>query len=178
MIGRLLSMLGRRSRVSRWLTVTAVGLLAVGVVASALTPAPGPEDRTGRRSASTTDSVQTSSSTRHPPSVSAGGLARARETAARFLSGYLSFLYGRGSARSVNAVTPGLRLQLLRARAEVTPAEHGRHPRVVSLAVIGQAPNVVLATALVEDGGITAYALRITLQEGRSGWLASAVDGG
>jgi hypothetical protein len=43
--------------------------------------------------------------------------------------------------------------------------------------VIGQAPNVVLATALVEDGGLTAYALRITLQEGRSGWLASAIDG-
>jgi len=176
MIGRLLSMLGRRSRLPRWLTVTAGGLLALSVVASAVTSAPGPKHRTGPQSTSSRHSVQTPASQRHPPSVSAGELARARETAARFLSGYLPFLYGRGSARSVDAVALGLRLQLMRARAEVTPAENGRHPRVVSLAVVGQAPRVALAIALVEDGGVTAYALRITLQEGRSGWLASVVD--
>jgi hypothetical protein len=177
MIGRLLSMLCRRSGLARWVTVAALGLLALSVLASVLTPAPGPQQRTGPQSTRSMQRVQTPARAQHPPSVSAGELAQARETAARFLSGYLAFLYGRAPARSVDAVTRGLQLQLLRAAAEVTPAEHGRHPRVVSIAVVGQAPRAVLATALVEDGGVTAYALRITLQEGRSGWLASAVDG-
>jgi hypothetical protein len=110
--------------------------------------------------------------------VAAGELARARDAAARFLAGYVPFIYGRGSARSVDAIAPALRLQLMRARAQVTPVERRRRPRVVALTAVGRAPGVVLATALVEDGGVTTYALRITLREDRSGWLASAVDGG
>jgi hypothetical protein len=60
----------------------------------------------------------------------------------------------------------------------VTPAERGRHPRVVSLAAVARSPGVVLATALVADGGVTTYPLRITLEGGRDGWLVSGVDGG
>lgn len=103
------------------------------------------------------------------PPVSVAKLGRARAVAIRFLHGYLRFAYGRARADQVIAVTATLRRQLTTERALVTPTERRRHPRVVSLAVVGQAPRVVLATALVEDGGVTAYALRITLQEGRSG---------
>jgi hypothetical protein len=177
MSGRLLSVFDRRSRLARRLTVAAVGLLALGVVATVLTPAPGLKHRTGPHTPRWVLPAQTPVSRRHAPFVSAGEFAHARNVAARFLSGYLPFLYGRGSARSVDAAARGLRRQLMRSRAEATPAEHGRHPHVVSLAVVAQASGVVLATALVEDGGITAYSLRITLQEARSGWLASAVDG-
>jgi hypothetical protein len=113
----------------------------------------------------------------HPP-VSAAELGRARTVAIRFLHGYLPFAYGRARADHVIAVTATLRRQLTTEQALVTPTEGRRHPRVVSLAMVGQAPKVVLVTALVEDGGVIAYALRITLQAGRSGWLVSAVDGG
>ena len=74
--------------------------------------------------------------------------------------------------------TSGLRGQLVRDRARVTPAVRGRRPRVVALEVLGTAPGVVLATALVDDGGITTYPLRVTLRAGRAGWLVSGENGG
>jgi hypothetical protein len=60
----------------------------------------------------------------------------------------------------------------------VTPVERHRDPRAVSLTAVGQAPAVVLATAVVADGGVTAYALRMVLRSGRDGWLVSGVDSG
>ena len=103
---------------------------------------------------------------------------RARQVARTFLAGYLRFAYGRASASSVRAVTPALRGQLTRERAEVTPVERSRRPRVVSLTAIGRASRVVVVTALVNDGGITTYAVRLTLRRQRSGWLVSGVDEG
>ena len=41
---------------------------------------------------------------------------------------YLQFAYGRASAGSVKAVTPGLRSQLIAQRAQVTPAERAPPP--------------------------------------------------
>jgi hypothetical protein len=87
-------------------------------------------------------------------------LRRARQVGERFLVGYLPFAYGRARAGSVSAVTPGLRDQLMRERAQITPVEARRHPRVTSLQVIGKAAGVVLAPAMIEDGGIATYALR------------------
>lgn len=179
MIRQLLSVFRRPARSARYMAVAAVALVVVEIVASALTPAARRGHVARRTPASAIASQQTGvTAQRIRPSASAVELARARGIATRFLERYLPFVYGRASAKSVRGVTPALRRELTRETAQVTPAEHGRHPRVASLAVVGQAPRVVLATALVEDGGVTAYALRITLQEGSSGWLASAVDGG
>ena len=77
-----------------------------------------------------------------------------------------------------SARPPALRRQLTRARAQVTPVEQSRRPRVVSLTALGQGSGVVVATALIADGGITTYALRLTLQEQRPRWLVSRVDEG
>jgi hypothetical protein len=177
MTGWLVAGLGRRSRMTRRLTLAALGLVVLLVVASALAPARRPAHRPVALPAVPTR-------TRRPPTapaarqISPGGLEAARRAAARFLAGYLPFVYGRGSARSIDAVTPGLRGQLIRVRSLVTPAERQRHPRVVSLTTVGQVPAAVLATALVADGGVTTYALRITLRAGRGGWLVSRVNGG
>ena len=94
------------------------------------------------------------------------------------MSGYLRFAYGKAPASSVRAVAPALRRQLRGQRALVAPVQRLRHPRVVSLMATGQERGVVLATALVDDGGIANYAVRVTLRDTRSGWLVSAVDGG
>src|SRR5437763_313629 len=107
MIDRLLSILCR-SRLARRLMVVAVGLVAVSVVASAIGPAPRLAHRAGPASTVSTRGVQAPPGSRHPVAVSAGELARARDVAARFLAGYVPFIYGRGSARSVVAVTPSL----------------------------------------------------------------------
>jgi hypothetical protein len=112
------------------------------------------------------------------PPVSATGLGAARVVAARFLLSYLPFAYGKGSGDSVRAVTPELRGQLITQRAQATPAERSRRPRIVSLATVGTAPGYVVATASVEDGGIAAYRLRFTLQEHAGRWLVSSVQEG
>jgi hypothetical protein len=110
--------------------------------------------------------------------VSVTGLYAARVVAGRFLASYLQFAYGRAAAGSVNAVTPVLRRQLSQQWAQVTPGERGRHPRVVSLGMVGMAPGFVLATAIVEDGGIAAYRLRLTVEEQAGRWLVSSVQEG
>jgi hypothetical protein len=108
--------------------------------------------------------------------ITARKLDDARRVARRFLVGYLPLLYGRGSARSVDAATHGFRLRVARLRAAVTPAERRRHPRVISLSAVGRAPAIVTATALVSDGGVTTYALQITVHRGASPAGASVLD--
>jgi hypothetical protein len=112
------------------------------------------------------------------PPVSGSNLRLASRVAGRFLRSYLKFAYGRARVTSVEAVTPDLRSQLMRDRAQVTPAEGTRHPRIASLRVVGTNPGFVLATASVEDGGIAAYRLRFALREEDGRWLVSDVQEG
>ena len=110
--------------------------------------------------------------------VSGTQLARARRVARTFLAGYLPFAYGQASAGSVQAGTPALRRQLKGERVQVTPVERRRRPRVVTLTALGRASGVVIATALVDDGGVANYAVRLTLRRMSRGWLVSRVGGG
>lgn len=112
------------------------------------------------------------------PPIPATELHRAGVAAGRFLVTYLPFAYGRASAGTVTAVTPGLRNQWIKERAAVTPAERRRHPRVVSLRIVGTEPGFVVATAIVEDGGIAAYRLRFALEDWGGRWLVSSVQEG
>jgi hypothetical protein len=66
-----------------------------------------------------------------------------------------------------------LRRELVWEHVRVTPAEHGRHPRIVALGLVGTGPGFVVATATVDDGGIAVYRLRFTLWERAGRWLAS-----
>jgi hypothetical protein len=177
MIGRLVAALGRRSRTTRRLLLPAVALVVLLVVASALAPSPHPAHRPAAAPAvpARTRRTPTAPGSR---AISPGGLGAARRVAARFLTGYLPFLYGRGSVRSIDGVTPGLRRRLIRVRGLVTPVERHRHPRVVSLTAVGQTPAAVVATGLIADGGVATYAVRMMLRPGRDGWLVSGVDGG
>lgn len=110
--------------------------------------------------------------------VSGSNLGLASRSARRFLLSYLKFAYGRARATAVEAVTASLRSQLVRDRAEVTPAERARRPRVVSLRVPGTNPGFVLATASIADGGIAVYRLRFALREAGGRWLVSDVQEG
>jgi hypothetical protein len=177
MTGRLLAALSRRSRTTRRLTLAALALVVVLVVASALAPVRHPAHGPVTPSAAPTRTQGTPTAPGSHP-ISPGGPVAARRVAARFLAGYLPYLYGVGSARSIDAVTPGLRLQLGRKPALVTPVERRRHPGVVSLTAVAQSSAAMLVTALVADGGVTTYALRITLRASRGGWLVSSVDAG
>ena len=153
-------------------------MLLLGAAVLALAPTRGVGERSHRplTRAKTTGMKHTAGP--RPSRVPSAQIARARRVARTFLAGYLHFAYGQVSAASVRAVTPLLRRQLTRDRAQVTPVERARRPRVVSLTALGQGSGVVVATALIADGGITTYALRLTLQEQRPRWLVSRVDEG
>jgi hypothetical protein len=158
--------------------LAALSLVVLLLVVSALAPASRPRRRSGPAARRPAHSVRTPTHPPSPAAVSPSELDEARRTARRFLAGYLRFLYGRGSGRTVEGATRAFLVQPTRTRAVVTPAERRRHPRLVSVGVVAQAPAVVLATAFVSDGGVTSYALRITVRRGPTGWLVSGVDGG
>lgn len=177
MTGRLVAALGRRSPATRRLTLAALGLVVLLVVASAVAPSRHPAHRPASPAAVPTRARRTPTVGGSRPS-SPGGLVGARRVAARFLAGYVPFVYGRGSARSIEAVTPAVRRQLSRMWGLVTPVERQRHPRVVSLTAVAQSPAAIQETALVTDGGVATYALRIMLRAGPNGWMVSSLAGG
>lgn len=174
MIGRSRAALGRLSP-----RAGAIGL-AVLVIGAAVLVLPTHEvgERSRRPSTRPTAKGATPGAVKRPSPVPSAQLARARGVARTFIEGYLRLAYGRAGWDLVPAVTPNLRGQLRHDHALVTPVERGRRPRVVSLTAIGTAPGVVLATALVDDGGIAAYSLRLTLRETSLGWLVSGIDDG
>ena len=98
--------------------------------------------------------------------------------AARFLASYLAVAFGRASPNSVIAATPELRVEVVRERAQLTPAERRRRPAVRSLRVVGMTPGFVLATATIADGGIAVYPLRFTLVREDGRWAVSGVSAG
>lgn len=166
------------SRVRRGV-VAAGALLALAAVMAALTlTAPhGDGRRQPVRERTESVPVQRSSRPRLAPPFPATAIRRARRVAQRFLAGYLPFAYGRADLAAVNGITPTLR-SLLLGRAQLTPAERRRRPRVVSLQTTATTPTFVVATAVIDDGGVTTYHLRFTL-EGRAGrWLVSGVQEG
>jgi len=107
------------------------------------------------------------------PVLSAAEAARARATARSFLSGYVLFLYGRGRAQQITAVTSSVRAGLRAHRSRVTPAQRHRRPRVLSLVVVGQTLDTAIATARIDDGGVTPYALTFTLEHHADRWVVS-----
>ena len=78
----------------------------------------------------------------------------------------------------MRAATPVLARQLRSDHAQVTPVEGRRRPRLESLTAVGQASGIVVATALIDDGGIANYTLRLTVRRTSRGWLVSRVDEG
>ena len=168
-----------RGRVAgtRRVIVGVLVLVVAGVVGSALTSSrrsPRPPRRSPALASRSVSTGPRQSALSVPPLE----LARARQAAARFMERFLPFLYGTASPASVAPATSGLRRELTRDRVAVTPVERRRHPRVVSVETAGQALDVVMATTLIEDGGVASYALRITLRHERFGWVVSAVNGG
>jgi hypothetical protein len=179
---RLISALEHLPPQARRVVVVVVALLLVGAAITALIIAP--TARTGARRATPAPRAPARQTTAHPsrqrvaPPVPAAQLRRAHHAAERFLGSYLSFAYGRASATEVKAVTPELHSQLVRERAQMTPAERQRHPRAVSLRLVGIMPGFVAATAAVADGGIAVYLLRFALQRIDGRWSVSGVQEG
>jgi hypothetical protein len=167
-----------RSRSAPRLRVTALALLLLGLIASALAPLPSNGHPGPRSAARTARPRATPRAPRRASPVSARELAQPGAVARSFLDSYLPVAYGRAPASSVIGATSALRAQLSRSRARVTPAERDRHPTVLSVKSAAQAPGLVLVTAVVSDGGVTTYPLRMVVQEEARGWVVTDLVGG
>jgi hypothetical protein len=177
----LIAALERLPPRARRVVVVVVALLLIGAAITVLTIVPSPG--TGIRRATPAPRGPARHTTPHPsrqraPPVPAAQLRRAHDAAESFLRTFLPFAYGRARAPAITWVTPALRRHLARVRAQITPVERHRHPSVVSLSVVGMTPGFALATAIVADGGIAAYPLRFTLQQGAGRWAVSSVQEG
>ena len=178
----LIAALERLPPLARGVVVGAVAVVGLATMLTTLTL----EGRRGGHARKPTVTVppapEPRAPRRLPPAargpVSSIGLHRAALAADRFVRSYLRFAYGRASAGSVRAVAPALRSELMREHVHVTPAQRVRHPRVVSLGVVGTTPGFVVATATVDDGGVAAYRLRFSLRERAGRWLVSNVEDG
>ncbi len=182
MMGLLVSALDCVSPRARRAVAAMAALLAVfaAMAALVLTPSP-PGGGHARRAIPQPQAGRTPtrlSRRRVLGPVSGAELGRARQAAERFLEGYLSFAYGRAHAVVGVLITPALRRQLVLERAQITPVERRRHAHVESLQVVGMAPGFALATATVDDGGITVYQLRFSLAADAGLWAVSSVQGG
>jgi hypothetical protein len=174
----LLAALERLPRRLRRCVVAVGALLALGAVMAALTltASHGGQERRPALQRPAAASTPRTSPRRLPPPVSTAAMLPARRAAKRFLAGYLPFAYGRGSA--LRGITQTLRRQLLAPRAQLTPVERRRRPRVVSLQTISTTPTFVVATAVIDDGGVATYRVRFTLSRSAGRWAVSSVEEG
>lgn len=94
-----------------------------------------------------------------------------------FLAGYLAYLYGHAPARAVRDAAPAL-LRSLRAHPPlVSPATRARHPRVLSLHPAPAPVGRIGVSALVGDGELASYPVRLLLTSEDGRLLVSAVEG-
>jgi hypothetical protein len=167
---------------ARRTAVAVVALLLIGAAITALTTMGSREGgrRPGRPPAQPRASETTARAAAHrlATPVRSAQLTRAHDAAERFLGSYLAFAYGQARAPQVRAVTPALGRQLMRGRTPIAPVELSRRPRVAWLRLVGMTPGFALATAMVNDGGITPYPLRFTLQARGGHWSVNGVQQG
>lgn len=107
--------------------------------------------------------------------VPEGDRATVMRQARRFLAGYLPYLYGQGSARSIRGGTVALRRRLANTRPRVSPATRKRRPRLVRLAaepLDRRARWHVVAT--VADGSVARYPIELLITTSRSGGVRVA----
>ena len=114
----------------------------------------------------------------YPHSVAAAGASEnveARAVARRFLSGYLAYTYGRGSASGITDAARPL-IRLLEAHPpRVSPALTDRSPRVVDITLRGQGAGATTASATVKDGAVIDYGLVLVFGRESGRLLVTAV---
>ena len=100
----------------------------------------------------------------------------AKAAARRFLAGYLPFSYSQAGARSIDAVSDGLRRRLKTHSPRVPRAERERRPRVLLVQADGVSDVRAAMLALVSDGA-RRYTVPLELERRRSGWRVTNLGG-
>ena len=154
------------------LTVTLCGLLLALAAAGLILTAPTHSSAHRPGDAHTARSAVAASRWRWTPADAAAATASARA----FLAGYLPYVYGQAPAVQVRDTTAALVRSLQRERRVVPPGITGLHPHVVALAVSPQEARDALAVAVVSDGEVVHYPVRVALTEAAKRWVVSGLE--
>ncbi len=159
-------------------TMTAVVvLLAASALLLALTR---PSPRAPRHVERAASSFLEHAAAVHAPPFVAGaapltpGVARA---ARLFLSGYLGYLYGHTPASRIKGATAGLLHSLEDHPPRVPPGAQARGTRLLSLHSAPAPPGLAGVSAVINDGGLVDYPIRLLLAR-RGGRLLVTELGG
>jgi hypothetical protein len=153
------------------MAATAVLLTAVALLLTSSRPE-SPANRPRRQGAATIDTTAVLRS-------SSGGLLReATQVTGRFITSYLAYTHGHGSAAQITGADHSLAHSLRSTPlSPIPPGERARHPRIVSLEPATTVAGRLVVAAIVSDGGLIDYTLTLTLQRDRDQLLVTSVDG-
>jgi hypothetical protein len=102
-------------------------------------------------------------------------VAQAPSAARAFLAGYLAFIHGDGSSRSIQHASPQLLRELRRHPPRVTPAQEATGTRVLRLAIKAKPKLTARVTATLSDHGGPSFGLQLYLERRRSGWVVTRI---
>jgi hypothetical protein len=94
-----------------------------------------------------------------------------------FLTGYLAYLYGHGSASQIKGATSALVHSLKADPPRVSPVMRTLKAHVLALHTIPAPSGLVGVSALVNDGGLIDYSIGLILTPEDGQWLVSALEG-
>jgi hypothetical protein len=113
-----------------------------------------------------------------PTASDPGVLAlQARETAERFLAGYLGYAYGHTTASRIEDASRSLIASLASQPPRVPPAARARRARVISLRATAAPAGEVALSATVNDGGLIDYTVGLTLTRQGGRLLVTGLEG-
>jgi hypothetical protein len=113
------------------------------------------------------------------PAASDSGvlIPEARETAKRFLAGYLGYAYGHTPASRIKGASRSLIASLESQPPRVPPAARARRPRVISLGPTAAPAGELALSATVNDGGLIDYTVGLTLTRQGGRLLVTGLEG-
>ncbi|HTA97365.1 MAG TPA: hypothetical protein VK730_06940 [Solirubrobacteraceae bacterium] len=163
--------------------IASIVVLAITVGLLALTaPATSTTTHAGRRVLAARSPLGKSPVS--PPSIagdrpSTPGIAfpSVERVARQFLTGYLAYLYGRGSVADIRGASASLQHSLAALPPRVSLAMSARHPHVISLAPATAPAGTVGVSALVSDGGVADYTVNLLVTHSSGRLLVTGMDG-
>jgi len=100
---------------------------------------------------------------------------RAKTAARAFLSGYLAWLHGRGTARRIGPAARELIRELRRRPPRVTPAMQDARTRIVRLRIGSMSRASARAVATLKDSAGPPYRLLVYLERRHHRWLITRI---
>jgi hypothetical protein len=104
-------------------------------------------------------------------------IPEARQSAERFLAGYLGYAYGHSPASWIADASRSLIQSVEAQPPRVPPAARARHPRVISLQLRVAPAGTVAVSAVVNDGGLIDYTIGLTLTANDGRFLVTRLVG-